>query len=219
MDALVRHKKAEHGEGNVDIKSNATVKPISAPLAATATTMIPQRSSSSNNNNSPHYFNSTKGVKRGHKMDTLSKMAGKKSRHGSYYHSSGDESDDSIAGSSGIQVAASQKSSSSSSLLSGSADYNRYRLAKAQLHYILRENEMLQDEYGLAQKKLKRMKTERRVLLQALMAKEKSRPEEGREEEDTEEEEEQDTTTTISFEQQPTITTTTIIPTNHHHLK
>lgn len=50
--------------------------------------------------------------------------------------------------------------------------YSQYRLAKAQLAYILRENEMLQDEYEITQKKLKRMKTERRVLLDALMNRE-----------------------------------------------
>lgn len=190
MDALVRHKKAEHGEGSLDGKSNTShtmVKSISAPL----TTMIPHAS---------YYPNSTKVVKKIHKLDTLSRMAGKKSRSGNYYHSSGDESDDSIVGGSHYTtttttpattaVAATQKSS----LLSGSADYNRYRLAKAQLHYILRENEMLQDEYGLAQKKLKRMRTERRVLLHALMAKEKSRL-------DVEEEEDEEDTT--SFEHIP----------------
>ncbi|GAA5801275.1 hypothetical protein HPULCUR_006721 [Helicostylum pulchrum] len=45
----------------------------------------------------------------------------------------------------------------------------QYKLAKAQLNYILRENEMLCDEWALTEKKLKRLKTERRVLLDALV--------------------------------------------------
>ncbi|KAI9336242.1 hypothetical protein BD770DRAFT_401759 [Pilaira anomala] len=45
----------------------------------------------------------------------------------------------------------------------------QYKLAKAQLNYILRENEMLCDEWASTEKKLKRLKTERRVLLDALV--------------------------------------------------
>ncbi|CEJ02588.1 hypothetical protein RMCBS344292_16588 [Rhizopus microsporus] len=49
------------------------------------------------------------------------------------------------------------------------SDYSQYRLAKVQLNYLLRENEMLQDEYNTTRKKLKRLRTERRVLLEAAM--------------------------------------------------
>ncbi|KAL1926998.1 hypothetical protein VTP01DRAFT_5328 [Rhizomucor pusillus] len=45
----------------------------------------------------------------------------------------------------------------------------KYKLAKAKLRYILRENEMLTDEWQSTQKKLKRLQTERKVLLEALM--------------------------------------------------
>jgi hypothetical protein len=48
---------------------------------------------------------------------------------------------------------------------------DQYKLAKAQLHYILRENEMLCDEWANTEKKLKRLKTERRILLDALIKK------------------------------------------------
>ncbi|KAI8375950.1 uncharacterized protein BYT42DRAFT_572864 [Radiomyces spectabilis] len=47
---------------------------------------------------------------------------------------------------------------------------DKYKLAKAQLRYILRENEMLNDEWETLQRKMKRLQTERRVLLDALMA-------------------------------------------------
>lgn len=46
---------------------------------------------------------------------------------------------------------------------------DQYKLAKAQLNYILRENEMLCDEWANTEKKLKRLRTERRVLLDALI--------------------------------------------------
>lgn len=45
----------------------------------------------------------------------------------------------------------------------------KYKLAKAKLHYILRENEMLHDEWQSTNKRLKRLQTERKVLLDALM--------------------------------------------------
>ncbi|KAI7859968.1 hypothetical protein BDC45DRAFT_495399 [Circinella umbellata] len=45
----------------------------------------------------------------------------------------------------------------------------KYKLAKAKLRYILRENELLNDEWATTQKKLKRLQTERKVLLEVLM--------------------------------------------------
>ncbi|KAI8340804.1 hypothetical protein BC941DRAFT_467972 [Chlamydoabsidia padenii] len=46
---------------------------------------------------------------------------------------------------------------------------NKYKIAKAKLKYILRENEMLTDEWTTIQRRLGRLQTERRVLLDALM--------------------------------------------------
>ncbi|KAI8140921.1 hypothetical protein BJV82DRAFT_621607 [Fennellomyces sp. T-0311] len=45
----------------------------------------------------------------------------------------------------------------------------KYKLAKAKLRYILRENELLNEEWASMQKKLKRLQTERKVLLEVLM--------------------------------------------------
>jgi superoxide dismutase len=45
----------------------------------------------------------------------------------------------------------------------------QYKIAKQKLKYILRENEMLCDEWTTTEKKLKRLRTERRVLLDALV--------------------------------------------------
>ncbi|CDH53680.1 hypothetical protein RO3G_04366 [Lichtheimia corymbifera JMRC:FSU:9682] len=45
----------------------------------------------------------------------------------------------------------------------------KYKLAKAKLRYILRENEILNDEWMSIQKKLRHLQTERRVLLEVLM--------------------------------------------------
>ncbi|CEP12903.1 hypothetical protein [Parasitella parasitica] len=48
---------------------------------------------------------------------------------------------------------------------------SRCKLAKAQLQYVTRENEMLCDEWASTEKILKKLKTERKVLLDALVKK------------------------------------------------
>ncbi|CEG68880.1 hypothetical protein RMATCC62417_05051 [Rhizopus microsporus] len=68
-----------------------------------------------------------------------------------------------------IDLAAVESKISNKLLLDTTSDYSQYRLAKVQLNYLLRENEMLQDEYNTTRKKLKRLRTERRVLLEAAM--------------------------------------------------
>lgn len=168
MDALVRHKKAEHGEGSLEKSS----KPISTPIIA-ASHNPPMTAFSPQPQQHIHTTPNTITTINKHKkipktsLDTLSKKRprmNKKSRGPNGFYSSGEESDEESL----------NNVETKKSLLSGSAEYNQYRLAKAQLHYILRENEMLQDEFEMAQKKLKRMRTERRVLLDAVMASEKS---------------------------------------------
>lgn len=141
MDALVRHKKAEHGE--------CLDKQPTTPILTSHTPLMPIISTT----NKPRK-NTTKKTS----LDMLSKN--KRMNTEWTGPSSGEESDDS------------EIKPSTQSLLSGSPDYTQYRLAKAQLSYILRENEMIQDEFDIAQKKLKRMRTERRVLLDAVMASE-----------------------------------------------
>lgn len=134
MDALVRHRKAEHGEC-------LDKQPIShTPL------------------------DTNKPRKKKTSLDMLSKNK-RMHRDWTGPASSAEESDED-------SLAIIDAKPHTHSLLSGSPDYTQYRLAKAQLSYILRENEMLQDEFDIAQKKLKRMRTERRVLLDAVMASE-----------------------------------------------
>ncbi|KAI8085058.1 uncharacterized protein BX664DRAFT_360844 [Halteromyces radiatus] len=60
-------------------------------------------------------------------------------------------------------------SSSTTSSSSGLSPQHKYKIAKAKLQYILRENEMLNDEWISLQRRLNRLQTERRVLLDALM--------------------------------------------------
>ncbi|KAI8884303.1 hypothetical protein K501DRAFT_323036 [Backusella circina FSU 941] len=154
MDALVRHKKAEHGEDT--ILPEKGLKP----------------SSMSHHHQRPR---NNKAQKRPANTDLNSK--GKRRRFQeltgrvSADWSSSDDSDDSLAELDDSTIATATKLDNKlGSSSSSSSDYSQYRLAKAQLHYILRENEMLQDEYESTQKKLKRMRTERRVLLDAVMA-------------------------------------------------
>lgn len=167
MDALVRHQKAEHGEGGLE-------KPIK-PISHTHQQSYPPPTLNNDNNITPMLnpipittqkrSTTPKTRKISDKrpttsLDMLSKN--KRLKHNkSTEWSSGDETEDELS----INMNAKPS-------IPGS-DYSQYRLARAQLHYVLRENEMLQDEYEIAQKKLKRMKTERRVLLDAVMASEK----------------------------------------------
>lgn len=186
MDALVRHQKAEHGEGGLE-------KPIK-PISHTHPPHQPQQpyplSTNTNNNITPllnpiptatHIKSSITPMPKARKisnkrsLDVLSKMLSKNKRlkyNKSADWSSGDETEDELP---------TATMNNAKPLIPGS-DYSQYRLARAQLHYVLRENEMLQDEYEIAQKKLKRMKTERRVLLDAVMAAEKYKCSEGEEE-------------------------------------
>ncbi|KAI7903681.1 uncharacterized protein BX663DRAFT_507286 [Cokeromyces recurvatus] len=145
MDALARHKKAEHGE-NLSSPSKTKHHSLSPLLNPT------------NKRSSPN------------KKLTLSPSISKIkiiTSENMELSSDNNDSDDSF------QVTLESRSTK---IVPGS-DYAKYRLAKAQLRYLLRENEMLQDEYESTQKKLKRMKTERRVLLDALMAAEKQEDE------------------------------------------
>ncbi|ORZ22994.1 hypothetical protein BCR42DRAFT_446731 [Absidia repens] len=62
-----------------------------------------------------------------------------------------------------------QQHTTSSSSSSGMTPQHKYKITKAKLQYILRENEMLNDEWSSLQRRLGRLQTERRVLLDALM--------------------------------------------------
>ncbi|KAG2183530.1 hypothetical protein INT43_006536 [Umbelopsis isabellina] len=63
---------------------------------------------------------------------------------------------------------------SSASMVESNENFTqRYKVVKTKLSHILRENEMLNEEYLQATKKLKRLRTERRVLLDVLVAAEK----------------------------------------------
>lgn len=152
MDALVRHKKAEHGE---------TLEKSTPPYVSHITPNLspkPRKNNTTATNTTTTTTTTTKKTS----LDMLSKNKRMRNRMDFHTSSSGEESDD--------DASAIELKPPTQSLLSGSPVYTQYRLAKAQLSYILRENEMLQDELELAQKKLKRMKTERRVLLDAVMA-------------------------------------------------
>jgi hypothetical protein len=70
-----------------------------------------------------------------------------------------------------IHTGSSRKDNSAVNANNNNSIMEQYKLAKAQLQYILRENEMLCDEWTNTEKKLKRLKTERRILLDALVKK------------------------------------------------
>ncbi|KAG1146356.1 hypothetical protein G6F62_012508 [Rhizopus arrhizus] len=137
MDALARHKKAEHGE---------------------------EQSGSSSNSTSTLKLNMKRSMKRSLFEPKLKKarMLFNKSTGG--YLTSDDEGEEEL------DLTTVESKISNKLLLDTKSDYSQYRLAKAQLNYLLRENEMLQDELDIARKKLKRLRTERRVLLDSAMA-------------------------------------------------
>ncbi|KAI8970849.1 hypothetical protein BDB01DRAFT_813518 [Pilobolus umbonatus] len=149
MDALVRHKKAEHGEETVE-------KPNKHPAVSRPRKILSKKIPIENLNKARR--------KRPNEMSNKEDMDIPTT--GYYYEDdSGNSSDE-------LEIMPEPKDNTTSDKLNatpGSTDYIQYRLVKAQLHYILRENEMLRDELDIAQKKLKRMRTERMVLLEAVM--------------------------------------------------
>ncbi|KAK4517411.1 Transcriptional regulator [Mucor velutinosus] len=204
MDALTRHKKAEHGEGVtkklIKPAHSANIIPLlNTPTAASAaaTTISSNHTPSSSLSTIPPLNNKQKKTNDGNintnnkRMATPSlDMLSKNKRHkvqDEWYS----KHQDIKLSEQASNVATAPTSTLKKDLNRGTA-YSQYRLAKAQLAYILRENEMLQDEYEITQKKLKRMKTERRVLLDALMNREMEQQDEEVEVVDEEEEEEED---------------------------
>lgn len=177
MDALTRHKKAEHGEGIAEkpIKpahSTTIIPLLNTPTAASAAAATPTQTSayiSSSSTippaNKQKRTNNSNINANNKRMATPSlDMLSKHKRHKAYDEWGSKHPDTKLS---------EQPASTLKKELNRGTAYSQYRLAKAQLAYILRENEMLQDEYEITQKKLKRMKTERRVLLDALMSREK----------------------------------------------
>lgn len=186
MDALSRHKKAEHGEGIAEkpIKpahSTNIIPLLNTPTAASAAAATSTQTSAhisssssplpstiplSNNNNNKQKKTSNSSVNTNNKRTATPSldMLSKNKRHKTHDEWGSKHPD--------TNKLSEQPSSTLKKELSRGTAYSQYRLAKAQLAYILRENEMLQDEYEITQKKLKRMKTERRVLLDALMNRE-----------------------------------------------
>jgi hypothetical protein len=191
MDALTRHQKAEHGESIIEkpLKPSHTTNiipllnpPAPASVAAittttNATTALSLNAAKPRKNNHNKNINSSNKRPAPPSLDTLSK----------YKRTT--MLDDWEMSNAVVENKLPEQSTSTKKELTRGTAYSQYRLAKAQLHYILRENEMLRDEYEITQKKLKRMKTERRVLLDALMTREQFS---GIEQERKEEEEEED---------------------------
>ncbi|GAN05490.1 conserved hypothetical protein [Mucor ambiguus] len=188
MDALTRHRKAEHGEGIGEnpikpVHSTNITPLLNTPTAASAaaatissthsSAQIPSSSSSTipqlnnkqkkTNNNSINANNKRMATP---SLDMLSRNKRHKVQDDWY-----SKQQDIKLSEQPSNMATTTTTALKKDLHRGTA-YSQYRLAKAQLAYILRENEMLQDEYEIIQKKLKRMKTERRVLLDALMNRE-----------------------------------------------
>ncbi|KAI9247326.1 hypothetical protein BY458DRAFT_527354 [Sporodiniella umbellata] len=124
MDALTRHKKAEHGED----------------------TIPPQQ------------------IKRVHHKKSILEPKAKRARMVEKYNNQTSHSSDESLEEPETDLAAAKHALHTSSL-----DYSQYRIAKAQLNYLLRENDMLQEEYDMALKKVKRLKTEREILLESAM--------------------------------------------------
>lgn len=154
MDALARHKKQEHGEETKPSNNNS-------PSSSTSFTTIKPKKPLKRASSSADMMSSKN-----------KRLKIRKTLNGADW-SSGDESEDSLLTSTKITP-----NPSSKPLVPGSS-YTQYRIAKAQLLYLIRENEMLQDEYDSTQKKLRRMKTERKVLLDAVMAAELKSEDEG----------------------------------------
>ncbi|KAI8336676.1 hypothetical protein BC941DRAFT_471207 [Chlamydoabsidia padenii] len=166
MDALSRHKKAEHGfDTQVDILKKASVPIHDIIMPTTTITSSPVI----NNDNKKRKLNRDGGhpdkLKRG-------KTDGRQQTTGTRESEHMEPSDIKTTNNSTVaSVTHTHQHHHSDTPLStsGLSSQHKYKIAKAKLQYILRENEMLNDEWSSLQRKLGRLQTERRVLLDALM--------------------------------------------------
>ncbi|ORZ12698.1 hypothetical protein BCR42DRAFT_493442 [Absidia repens] len=181
LDALTRHKKAEHG---IDTQGNPT------ETQSNKTTSVKMEIPRSQ----PRKQHATR-EEDAYKLAALSRGLNKKRKmvreedHSEKHKRGRLDNPDSDLGDYGdvdLQINSAtvntqqkqqqqQRHTSSSSALSSPSStslspQNKYKIAKAKLQYILRENEMLSDEWTAIQRRLTRLQTERRVLLDALMS-------------------------------------------------
>ncbi|CAO3596592.1 unnamed protein product [Absidia cylindrospora] len=178
LDALTRHKKAEHG---IDTYGNTTETQSNK---ATSVKMEMARSQP----RKQHTIREEDAYKQATMSRSLNKKRKmvreedhsdkhKRGRLDNLESDLGDYDDIDLPMTSATahtqQKQQQRHTSSTSALSSPSASLspqNKYKIAKAKLQYILRENEMLSDEWTAIQRRLTRLQTERRVLLDALMS-------------------------------------------------
>ncbi|GAB5591691.1 hypothetical protein Unana1_06591 [Umbelopsis nana] len=136
MDAMLKHKKAEHD----DVKPEPLMRFASSRLMAKGTRKP--------------VASPTKHQRTEENHETKSKR--KKTQ------------DDRTPSTGSQRPATAQRGYSDEDADTALSFQDKYRLAKAKLSYITQENEMLTDECNEIEKKLRRLRTERRILLDVL---------------------------------------------------
>ncbi|ORX55603.1 hypothetical protein DM01DRAFT_1304111 [Hesseltinella vesiculosa] len=154
-DALNRHMKTDHYVETEDTTMNSHIH--DQPAITTTSAVKPE----------VHYGADGKPIRKrksGPEHDHGKHKRGKTDLHGSDI----DElDDDDLVSAASFAL---QPSSDGQKKSSEQPAHVKYKFAKAKLQYILRENEMLSDEWATVQQRLKRLQTERRVLLDVLMS-------------------------------------------------
>lgn len=165
MDALTRHKKTEHGL-DTQTETIKRLAPIQEPKSLVARHHKPKLG---NEDMTPIGF-SNKKRKLAREEDHSDKhKRGKLDSGKPLTAAASGESEDFEPYDDAIHTQRDRQPSSSSISTSGLLPQNKYKIAKAKLKYILRENEMLNDEWASIQRRLSRLQTERRVLLDVLV--------------------------------------------------
>ncbi|SAM05772.1 hypothetical protein [Absidia glauca] len=166
MDALTRHKKTEHG---LDTQTE-TIKRLAPSQESKSLIARHHKPKLGNEETTPIGF-SNKKRKLAREEDHSDKhKRGKLDSGKRPTTAASGESEDFDPYDYAIHTQRDrQPSSSSISTSSGLLPQNKYKIAKAKLKYILRENEMLNDEWTSIQRRLGRLQTERRVLLDVLV--------------------------------------------------
>lgn len=159
MDALSRHRKAEHGV-DLDVMKKAGTPPTHDIKASI------DISPYDNNTNISKKRKLNQGQSDKHKR-------GKVMENGRHSGMRDSEDIDTFDMKTTLNAPTSHHQQRGSDApppsTSGLSSQHKYKIAKAKLQYILRENEMLNDEWTSLQRRLGRLQTERRVLLDALM--------------------------------------------------
>ncbi|RHZ47876.1 hypothetical protein Glove_566g88 [Diversispora epigaea] len=167
-DSLTKHMKSQHG----DSSKKHIMEDVTRTFKKRKLSLSPEEDeedSHASNSRQPHYNNQNNNILRNRQQSShqsFDRSRQQSSRQSSENPQNRDYTSD---GDSSVSEA-SNSSSSSVENENQKSFYEKYLLLKAKHRYIRKENELLSDEYEAIKKKLKRLRTEKDILLDAVMS-------------------------------------------------